>query len=493
MTIRREDFVTNLARNGGYLDTRNMSPELTRAFRDAGVSDADLRAVAGTDSVVRGAAEFDALFARIDQRAEPGTSVRTIDRGTSSSPTRAGTLIGALERQVDANRTRAASEGGARFAGEPQLAEVSAGRRVLDSGDTGEGVRRIQQSLIDMGYANRETMTMGTFDAETRRATQRFQRDAGLAVDGRVGAETLGALAATAPRPGEVLETSPEYRRLYADGRLDATIALGFDESSTHLTAERDVIMGLSSRGFRAVSTDQIRAMSGPERTRLGLDDSRLDPNARYFIRDDGRGGQDDVVVRLITPGTGGAAARASFERAMQQDEVVLYNGHARYGTGPDFDAIDSGAGNFVIDGHGNREGHHPPAGLRASIGGESRSDLRSLANRPDYQLLIFNACSTEEYAPNLRNPRVFGRDMQDTDMITTTIPTRLASGSAHTLGFLDGVMRRDSTTAMTQAQSRVEQDTLRGFGMTAEIPGAGMTYSTSGFLGNSDTRSRRP
>ncbi len=489
-TIRRDDFTARLAQRGGYIDVDRMPADVRRELNQAGITDQDLRDIAGQDHVIRGSTEFNNLFAKIDQRADRDGNSSTITvSDAAGAATASGRAFSALERHVDANRTRAASEGGRRFAGEATLDQVMAGSRTLGPGATGEPVRRVQQALIDMGYANPATMTMGTFDSETEAAVRRFQRDAGVSIDGTVGGETLGALAATAPPPGQVLERSADYSRLYADGRLDVTIALGYDEHGTTPDAEREVLSGLRGRGFRALSSDEISRMSATDRARLGLTADRIDPNARYFIKDDGAGGNADTVVRLISPSGDGARDRASFERAMRQDEVVLYSGHARYGTGPDFDDINSGAGNFVIDGHGNRDHGRPPAGLRSAIGSSSRSDLRGLSDRPDYQLLIFNACSTEEYLHNLRDPSVFGRDMANTDIITTTIPTRLATNGAHTLRFLDGVMGRESNNSMLQAQSGIEQRQLRAFGMDAEVPAAGRTYTESGFLGNSGNR----
>jgi hypothetical protein len=128
---------------------------------------------------------------------------------------------------------------------------------------------------------------------------------------------------------------------------------------------------------------------------------------------------------------------------------------------------------------------------LRATIGADSRSDLRSLSQRPDYQLLIFHACSTEEYLNNLRNPSVFNRDMRNTDIIATTMATRLGNYGDQSLGFLDGVLRRDSTQTMTAARSQSEVDYLNRIGMTELVNDARMTYSTSGFLGNPGNRTR--
>ncbi|MCC7383647.1 MAG: peptidoglycan-binding protein [Deltaproteobacteria bacterium] len=490
-SISRTDFTRRLSDRGGYLNIDRLTPQVRTSLRDAGVTDQDLRDIAGHDHVIRGEEEWNNLFRRLDRADHDGSSRSIALTDRAGSPTVAGRAFSALERTVTENRDRVAREGGRRFAGVPELDRTAQGRTVLNRGDTGEGVRRVQQALIDLGYANTANMTMGTYDAETTRAVRRFQRDAGVGIDGQVGRDTLAALAASAPPPGQALERRAEFDRLRADGRVDVTVALGFDEHGTgaHLDGEREVLSGLRSRGFRAVTNQQIRAMDPADRRRLGLNDDRLDPNARYFIQDDGRGGQVDTVVRLIVPGSDGATARASFERAMQQDEVVIYSGHARYGTGPDFDHIDSGRGNFVIDGHGNRAHEQPPTGLRRAIGGERRSDLRGLSQRPDYQLLVFNACSTEEYLNNLRNPGVFGRDMANTDIITTTMPTRLATNGRHVLGFLDGVMQQQSNNQMLGAQNRLEQDQLRRFGMDELVNDAAMTYSESGFLGNQGNR----
>jgi hypothetical protein len=231
--------------------------------------------------------------------------------------------------------------------------------------------------------------------------------------------------------------------------------------------------------------------MSAADRQRLGLTDERYDPNAQYFHRrfQDPRTGRDvDAVVRFITPGSDGAQARRSFEQGLRQDEVVFYAGHARYGTGPDFDDINSGAGNYVIDPRGNRRADAPPAGLRDSIRGRT-SDLSRTTERPDYQVLCFTACSTEEYLHNLRDPATFGRDHANTDIITTTLPTRLGAYDQHALRFLQGVTSRESNNTMLGDMSRREQAYLRRVGMTDLVDRAGHTFTESGFLTNPGNR----
>jgi peptidoglycan hydrolase-like protein with peptidoglycan-binding domain len=487
-TISRSTFTSTLAQGGGYIDVDHMSSALTQAFQQSNISKDDLLKLAGEDHVIRGSADFNSLFNRIDPNHGAG-GIATTDR--SGQQTAAGRMFSALETEVNANRSRIAREGGLRFDGDATLAQVSRGNAALTEGSRGDHVKKVQEALIDLGFDIPTHGASGTYDAETKLAVQRFQREVGLPTDGSIGGETLGALAATAPPPGQKLVRSAEYDRLFRDGRLDVTIALGFDEHGTEPDTERNVLSSLRAQGYNPIDPS---TMTPADRTRLGLGTDRYDPNAQYFTKrfHDGPSNRDvDAVVRLITPGTDGAKARASFQQAMRQDEVVIYGGHARYGTGPDFDPINSGTGNFVIDPHGNRRGDPPPAGLRNALRGRS-SDLPSLTSRPDYQVLIFNACTSENYLNNLRDRNVFHGDMGNTDVIATTMPTLLATNGQHVGRFLEGVTMRENNNSMLAAQNAIEQRQLKDFGMDSEVPQAGYTYTESGFLRN-DANQRAP
>lgn len=487
--VQRNEFVHRLADRGGYVVIDQLPDDVRAALSQVGVRQEDLERIAGSDRVIRGAGEFEQLFREIDRR-DGRIDQRLATRDRSGELTAAGRIYEGLGQVVDANRARAAAEGGRRFAGEPTLTAIQEGRGTLELGASGESVRRVQQALADCGFTTPAGVT-GTYDEDTVRAVQRFQREVGLEPDGRVGTETLGALAATAPPPGQALERRAEFDRLYSDGRMDITVALGFDEHGTTPDAEREVLSGLRREGYRPLNRN---ALSAEERTRLGLNDDRWDPNARYFHRrfhDDTTHRDVDAVVRMIvapTDGLDGRGARESFRRALEQDEVVIYGGHARYGTGPDFDQIDRGGGNFVIDGQGNRHGSPPPAGLRDVVD-RDRTDLRTVRARPDYQLLVFNGCSTEEYLPMLRDQRVFGRNSTNTDVIATTIPTSSGTRGAHLVRFLEGLTRRESNNTLFAAQNAVERNFRASFGDTVGADRARATYTESGFLGNDSNR----
>jgi rare lipoprotein A (peptidoglycan hydrolase) len=67
------------------------------------------------------------------------------------------------------------------------------GRRVLERGDHGSDVRTLQRVLAMKHY--RLGAADGIFGRHTKAAVKRFQRRAGLTVDGRVGPQTTAALA----------------------------------------------------------------------------------------------------------------------------------------------------------------------------------------------------------------------------------------------------------------------------------------------------------
>ena len=166
--------------------------------------------------------------------------------------------------------------------------------------DRGEHVRRVQQTLIDTGFMNPSGAT-GIYDRQTRLAVERFQRETGLSIDGNVGRETLSAMAATAPPPGQQLERRAEYDRMYRDGRLDMTIAVGYDEGGSVPDTERDILSGLRAQGYRALSqVPEPRGRSAPSQRRYAAHpgghrarDRRrsLDTNSRGVVDQQGASG----------------------------------------------------------------------------------------------------------------------------------------------------------------------------------------------------------
>ncbi len=105
-TITKTTFVKQLARDGGAIDTNNLSPELKSALSKAGGSAADLQKIAGQDGVIRGKADIAKLFAYVDDFDRNGTrsSIGTESRGKQ---TKSGQLYKALLGATDQSRASA--------------------------------------------------------------------------------------------------------------------------------------------------------------------------------------------------------------------------------------------------------------------------------------------------------------------------------------------------------------------------------------------------
>jgi hypothetical protein len=86
-----------------------------------------------------------------------------------------------------------------RLKGNKLFEKVFDNKSVIEYGDSGSEVRRIQQCLIDLGYSFPKHGADGIFKSETKAAVKKFQSDHGLADDGRVGYKTIGALDAAFP------------------------------------------------------------------------------------------------------------------------------------------------------------------------------------------------------------------------------------------------------------------------------------------------------
>jgi peptidoglycan hydrolase-like protein with peptidoglycan-binding domain len=72
------------------------------------------------------------------------------------------------------------------------------GNAVLEQGESGRDVRKLESNLAGLGYHDAQGQPLavdGRFTAETKQAVESYQRDAGLAsVDGRAGPQTLGSI-----------------------------------------------------------------------------------------------------------------------------------------------------------------------------------------------------------------------------------------------------------------------------------------------------------
>jgi len=190
----------------------------------------------------------------------------------------------------------------------------------------------------------------GSYGGKTLRALQAFQKAAGIVPNnGAVKSDTWAALAQPPGArtkdmtgPDGKPAVSPDYDAMLEDGLLEVTIAEGFDENEgLYLEEVREMKMGLTLvRGFSpaAGEEEEIFKNAGRPVPTGGL---------LYLKKNIGtsKGRPVHCVVNLIVPAgekthgtTGGAETKAAALRGMKQSDAFIYDGHGRYGTGPDFD-----------------------------------------------------------------------------------------------------------------------------------------------------------
>lgn len=92
--------------------------------------------------------------------------------------------------------------GNARFAGNPGLEQIAAGRAVLNAQTNPAALQAVQQALTDMAFLV-PLGASGLYGSGTINAIKNFQRFAGLTPDGSLGPKTLAALDRLAPAPGK--------------------------------------------------------------------------------------------------------------------------------------------------------------------------------------------------------------------------------------------------------------------------------------------------
>ena len=127
------------------------------------------------------------------------------------------------------------------------------GKASLSSADNGPAVSAVQQALIAIGFEMIRHGQDGRFGDETREAINLFRSRRGMPA-GDLSARALGELDQTAPPPGATEEHYFDYERLFEDGYLDVTIAIGYDEGGSHtrkLQTARDWLAGTDSRPGR--------------------------------------------------------------------------------------------------------------------------------------------------------------------------------------------------------------------------------------------------
>ncbi|MBL8950775.1 MAG: peptidoglycan-binding protein [Myxococcaceae bacterium] len=323
--------------------------------------------------------------------------------------------------------------------GDATLEKVANGEMELASGAKGESVRKLQEALELAGQPLPKHGADSDFGTETKDALADFQSKNDLEPTGRLDAATIKKLDAAAAANVK----KPQYDKLYEDSVLNTTIGIGYDEKKAHLPQIKKTIDGLEAKGYQQLD---VTTATDDELTKHGIDPATVDKTATYFVKDFQHQGKDvKGVVKLITPDT--PNAKEKFARAMNEDELVMYSGHGRVGSGPDFDPKDNPAGNYVI-GAPHEENY-------VKLG---ENDLKKAKMTNDYQLMFFDGCNTNRYVDDLRSiPK--NKNSKNLDIVGANTELSWSTSSADVLTMLDGVEKGKSMNEITSDLNRINKE----------------------------------
>lgn len=374
---------------------------------------------------------------------EARTMAAAFGRGASLTPPSVRLAPGAIaanDEDTEPDAELPPTLTNARFAADRQLTRILEGRTAaLSSAHNGRGgaVSKVQRALVDLGFDLPMHEVDGSYGGETEEAIRQFRvhhlgesEETALTV---MDAAALEVLDRVAPAEGERVEHTVEYDRLLADGRLDITVGIGYDESPVwRQNAEGQwEETGRQTHEDAATSFRTWLGGEGFELELLGLDSVEYWGRQRDISYTNAEGATETRSIRvwlaLITPGEGAAGA---FQRELADAELGIYTGHARYGSGPDFDDKASPVENFRI----GIDAAMAAAGRRTrvdearhhGVAVDEQNDLQEMVERGDfdpeqYRLWFFQACTSMAY---LDEVRALAGGTETVDVVGSRAPT---------------------------------------------------------------------
>jgi peptidoglycan hydrolase-like protein with peptidoglycan-binding domain len=344
-----------------------------------------------------------------------------------------------------------------RFTAVPRLAKIASGGGVLSAADNGPAVKAVQQALIDLGFEMVRHGRDGSFGSETREAIGLFRQRRGMPGD-QLSAKALGELDSSAPPPGAQEQHYFDFERLFEDGYLDVTMAVGYSEDNAHVRAIKTARDWLAARGFEAAPPEPGQ----PELFRLRRE-------VTYPTRDGNRVTREIIVrAKLISPGEGAAA---QYGDALAESEIATYNGHARRGIGPDFDPDKSAKENFII---GVDSALHAAGRAIATSKIEQNhyvidhvNDLEQMTksgrfDKEKYRVWFFGACTSLAYFDELRGgilPESI--DRSNLDLLGTRHENPNKASVPETLALLDGILAAQTIEQISAAMEKAGIDAI--------------------------------
>ena len=385
-----------------------------------------------------------------------------------------------------------------RFVGNRVLKQILSGRiSQLSSRHNGRrgAVSKVQQALVDLGFELPMYMVDGKFGDETEEALRQFRARHGPSPGNQLDGDTLAVLDRVAPAAGERHEHTVDYNRLLADNRLDITVAIGATDTNTlretstgnykETKRPTEDLMAEEFRTWMQVHgfSLEIFGWAGNEHWKATLPIIWRDSDGIQHNR------EIDIWINLIIPGAGAAH---EFGQGLSQGEITIYTGHARYGSGPDFDAKASSVENFrigidtALQAAGRRtrvdEARHHGVAI------DEEHDLLEMVQSEEfdpnrYRVLFLNACTSLAYLDEIRE---HVGSPKNVDVIATRRPSRFTRvesevGLQETQRFLEGIITAESMESIISGLNDVQR---QRYSRRSQFPRGGI-YTSSGLGDN--------
>jgi hypothetical protein len=409
--------------------------------------------------------------------------------GSSVGNAAAASLVGArsarVQRQPKGDKDAGADASAAymltnvRFTPDKRLQEIAAGGAPLSKSDKAPTVKAVQTALLDVGYSLLRYKDDGKFGGETTTAIEQFRADSKISDGEGFNASAMKALDKRAPAPGKLEQHYLDYARLFADDRLDVTLAIGYDEGQSHVEDVKSARDWFEQHKMTKSGGGPLRTWGAPDADepdkgkKEGLISVPETWTGKHTVTYPDATGKRvtkeiTVAITLVPPGTGG---KANFAKGLNDSELTLYSGHARRGIGPDFDADKSAYENFVI---GVNSALHkagrlvaPDAVARSHYVIGKKNDLEQMKaadawKTEKYRIWFFAACSTIAYMDELRGGLLPEKmDRHNLDLFGTVKAIPIAAGLTPVFANLEGILAAET---MEQIVERMQRSSFEAF-----------------------------
>jgi len=348
------------------------------------------------------------------------------------------------------------------FAGDAKLLEVVQGKKTISSGK-GTHLTKVQTALMNLGYDLPIFGADGGWGGETVEALGQFQANVVGARTGVLDKATMEALDKHAV--STQVEKTLRYGELFKDGLLDFTVGVGYDEDG-YFDSEIDEIregmsgdLGLSPGS--AADAKKFYDKAGMPMPSAG--------GGEYFIKEaafEYNGQPINVLVRLVTYQD--PEAKKAFLEAMQNSDVSLYTGHGRYGSGPDFDHKEKGAGNIwvnpdqTVKDSGTAGMYH-----KLEAGGAKKNELQTISFDKKYKVWFFDGCNTSHYLKPIRQNKTI--DPSKTDVFGWGDEIATSTTDVDVLTFIRGLMKQKSAQQIIKDLNKANNVTDPKHGLHGE------------------------